>query len=592
MEKDKPAHSKSHELRKRDAEAIRGLVTAGAGLFGQSFFEKMVRYLGKILSADYIFIAENESPETVRTIAVCAKGGIAENFSYPLAGTPCENVAGKKFCFHPEGVANAFPADGLLSELSAEGYAGVPLFDSRGRTTGLIVALTSRPLTDMDFFVNALQLAGARTAAELERSGMERALRESEKKYREFIEGSDDLAVRVDAGGNILYVNHVAERIYGLPPGRCTGISTFDFIHPEDREASRAAFKRWVDEKRTSTAHENRLVNRENGKIRHMLWTVNLTYDRGGRLTGVNGIARDLTARKEVEERISRMNRELEERVEERSARLIDAGEALKRSVGLVRETRKKLILSERMAMLGEMVAGSTHEINTPLGIGITTVSHLDNSTKEIEKLYRSGRMTRSNLENYLELMGASVDIVYANLKRSAELVRSLKVVAVDQCTDDRRRFRLKEYLDEIMRSLGPSLMKTSHSVEVNCPETLELDSYPGALSQIITNLAMNSLKHGFENRENGEIRIDVKEEGEQVRIRFRDNGRGIEEENLTRIFDEFFTTKRMDGGSGLGTSIVFSLVRERLKGHIRCKSIPGRGTTFSITIPKDPAAA
>lgn len=267
----------------------------------------------------------------------------------------------------------------------------------------------------------------------------------------------------------------------------------------------------------------------------------------------------DRLARQQAEAEIRRMNKELEQ----------------------------KLILAEKMVALGRLVAETTHEINTPVSIGITAVSSLIEKTEHIQCLYADGKITRSELERYLETGKEAAQIVLSNLKRTAELIRSFKIVAVDQCSEQQRRFNVKEYLNEILLSLRPKLKKTRHRVTVNCPENLELYSDPGALSQILGNLMINSLLHGFEGKDNGEIVIEVREEENHVVLIYRDNGKGIETEILPKIFDPFFTTKREDGGSGLGLNIVYRLVTERLHGQIDCDSRSGDGTTFTLSFPK-----
>ncbi len=266
----------------------------------------------------------------------------------------------------------------------------------------------------------------------------------------------------------------------------------------------------------------------------------------------------DRLARQQAEEKIRKLNKELEQ----------------------------KLILSEKMAALGSLVAEATHEINTPLGSGITIASSLSEKTKEMQELFHSGRMKHSDLENYLETGEEVSQILLSNLKRAADLIRSFKIVAVDQCSEEQRRFNLKEYLDEILLSLRPKLKKTRHTVTVNCPDDLEFNTDPGALSQIISNLVINSLVHGFENKKQGEIVIDVRHENNHVILKYSDDGKGIEKNCLAKIFDPFFTTKRENGGSGIGMNIVYKLVTQKLYGHIECESTPSVGTTFTIHIP------
>ena len=167
-----------------------------------------------------------------------------------------------------------------------------------------------------------------------------------------------------------------------------------------------------------------------------------------------------------------------------------------------------------------------------------------------------------------------------------AELIRSFKQVAVDQSSGERRKFLVRTYIDEILLSLAPRLKKTPHRIELDCPEAVMLDSYPGALAQILTNLVSNALMHAFPDGRVGHLRIAVETIGPLLRLSFHDDGVGIPQSDLRRVFDPFFTTKRGSGGSGLGLHIVYNLATQILRGDISVTSEPGRGATFVLTIP------
>jgi signal transduction histidine kinase len=173
--------------------------------------------------------------------------------------------------------------------------------------------------------------------------------------------------------------------------------------------------------------------------------------------------------------------------------------------------------------------------------------------------------------------------MILANLERAADLIQSFKQVAVDQSSESQRCFNLKEYLEEIMLSLAATLKKTKHTIKITGDEKLILDSYPGALSQIVTNLVMNSLIHAYDEEDSGQISLDFKLEGEQVILQYSDDGRGINPENISKIFDPFFTTNRSQGSTGLGLHIVYNLVTQKLNGTIQCESIVGVGSQFII---------
>jgi predicted ATPase/signal transduction histidine kinase/tRNA A-37 threonylcarbamoyl transferase component Bud32 len=276
---------------------------------------------------------------------------------------------------------------------------------------------------------------------------------------------------------------------------------------------------------------------------------------------------------------LQRFNENLEQSVQQRTAELSQTLSELK-------ATQKKLVESEKMASLGGLVAGVAHEINTPVGIGITAASLLAQKTTQFFETYKSGQMKRSQLEKFLDTALQSSSMVLSNLNRAADLIQSFKQVAVDQSTEEQRTFNLKQYLSEVLISLTPKLRTTQHQVEIRGDEAIALNSYPGTLSQIITNLVMNSLTHAYSPEDAGHLVFNFKQEGEQITFEYSDDGKGIPEEHLSKIFDPFFTTNRRQGGSGLGLHIVYNLVTQKLNGTIECESQVGVGTKFIIKLP------
>ena len=260
----------------------------------------------------------------------------------------------------------------------------------------------------------------------------------------------------------------------------------------------------------------------------------------------------------------------------------------MQRYVDELNLAQERLLGSEKMAALGGLVAGITHDINTPVGIGVTATSFLQERLDAIEHAYKEKILSPKALEEFIKDAKQSTELLTSNLARASELVASFKQIAVDQASEAVRTINFKEYLGEVIRSLHPKIKKTQHQVDVNCPDNLVLNLPAGAISQIFTNLIMNSLIHGFEDVEKGTITIDVSENDGLVDINYRDNGRGVDAEQLDKLFDPFFTTKRDQGGSGLGTHITFNLVKQTLGGEIEVSSEPGQGLQYRITIPKD----
>jgi signal transduction histidine kinase len=272
---------------------------------------------------------------------------------------------------------------------------------------------------------------------------------------------------------------------------------------------------------------------------------------------------------------------EISNKIRERDA----AQKQLKNTLKVLQQTQEELINSEKMSALGQLVAGVAHEINTPIGIGLTGITHLDEKVKELEKKYLAKKMGRNDLESFFKSAYESSAIILSNIRRASALIRSFKNIAVDQSTADQRKFNLKDYLDEIVLSMKPALKKTNIHVEIECPENLELNTFPGALAQIITNLINNSLLHAFEGQETGCIKIGAEQDEVYLNLTYSDNGKGMNEDTLGKIFDPFFTTKRGQGGSGLGMHLVFNLATT-LRGKITVKSTPNQGAEFTLTIP------
>jgi signal transduction histidine kinase len=277
---------------------------------------------------------------------------------------------------------------------------------------------------------------------------------------------------------------------------------------------------------------------------------------------------------------------ELEAKVLERTAELSVAKESAEKALAQLQQAQKQLVETEKMAALGGLVAGIAHEINTPVGVGITAATHLQGKLDDLLKEFHAGAMKKSDLEKFLNTSNETIGITVLNLNRAAELISSFKQVAVDQSSDDRRRFNLKKYIDEVLLSLKHEYKRTKHRIEVKGPDDVEVDSCPGALSQIVTNLLMNSLIHAYEKDDEGQIVFNISRNNGTAMLTYSDNGKGIPKENLPRIFEPFFTTRRGKGGSGLGMHIVYNLVNGKLNGKITCESEVAKGTTFHIAFP------
>lgn len=253
----------------------------------------------------------------------------------------------------------------------------------------------------------------------------------------------------------------------------------------------------------------------------------------------------------------------------------------------LVEQYQVKLKARENFASLGQMVAGVSHEVKTPIGIGVTAASHLQNKTAELQSQYESGAMTQESLEKYMANTAEAADILVANLMRSAELVDSFKRVSVDQSSQIKKEFDLGSYVETLLLSLKPAVKEHGCKIDLHLRTKIITRSYPGAVAQVVTNLVMNALEHGCNGDDAGKIDIVLeKDANDQIKITLSDNGLGISRDIKPQIFEQFFTTDRAGGGSGLGLSIVHSLVTETLGGTIDCKTAAPEGAKFVITLP------
>ena len=295
-------------------------------------------------------------------------------------------------------------------------------------------------------------------------------------------------------------------------------------------------------------------------------------------------LQRELQERKVVEEALSQSRTHLEQRVQERTSELTHALEQLTAA-------QDELVRAEKMSALGALVAGIAHELNTPLGNSLTVASTIQDHCAAFSRDMAKG-LTRSRLEEYVENTRMGAEILVRGLHHAAELVSSFKQVAVDQTSLNRREFDLAATMNEVLTTLGPSMRKTPYTVECDIPSGILMDSYPGPLGQVVTNLINNSILHGFESRERGHISIRARALPDNwVEIAIADDGVGIAQDHLTKVFDPFFTTKFGRGGSGLGLHIVYNLVTTTLAGRIRVDSTAGQGACFTMTLPRHPDA-
>lgn len=295
----------------------------------------------------------------------------------------------------------------------------------------------------------------------------------------------------------------------------------------------------------------------------------------------------------EADKRIYQQNKQLllvqknlEKNVDKRTIELKEKAEELSNTLDDLKKYQKQIVEAEKMSALGSLVAGVSHEINTPVGVSLTGSTHIETETKIILDLLHNDGLGKKILKEYLEMVEEMSRSMCVSLLNAANLVRSFKQVAIDQHTELKRSFNLKAYCDEVLLSLHNKLTHVDVKVKNDIDDDIDICSYAGVFSQILTNFIINSLLHAFDDDvKNAEIIIRAFIEKNNLIFIYEDNGKGIDEENIDKIFDPFFTTKLGKGGSGLGLNIIYNLINHKLKGDIYCVN-KERGIEMKITIP------
>lgn len=400
----------------------------------------------------------------------------------------------------------------------------------------------------------------------------EQTVRESEERYKALVDNIPGIVYRCQPGApwRMVHISSEVEVLTGFSVEdflKKDGVTWADIIHPEDIELVE-----------TSTESMTDSFFQMIYRIYHRDGSLKWVFERGRRVNDhlgdayMDGVIFDYTERMDSESELKRLKEDLESRVEARTAELKTA--------------MTQLIEQEKMASLGGIVSGVAHEVNTPLGIGVTIASYIDKMTHENIELFKTGQLTKNQLMAYFDNVVESSELLKGNLSRAAELVSSFKQISVNQSIDEMTLFKPDEYLQMVITSLKHEYKNTKHTVEIICPNRFEVFSYPGAYSQIFTNFIMNSLIHGFKGIDEGRITIEIERKKDRYRMVYRDNGVGITTEHLQKVFEPFFTTNRQNGGSGLGLHIVYKLVTQKLEGKLECQSEAGQGVMFALDLP------
>ena len=433
------------------------------------------------------------------------------------------------------------------------------------------------------WFVARLQ--GARIAGEQSSAAAAAAmeqLRHERLRLEAIVEGTGavvwDINLRTaQLDGNERWATMIGYRLDELPQD--TLAFWRSLLHPDDVPAIDAAFEAHIKGATEHYESEYRLRH----KAGHWIWVA--SYGKVIRVRAdskekhLAGIHIEVTARKVAEARIIELNEALERRVDERSQQLEAAMMTLQQS-------QQELSKSEARATLGTLVASVSHELGTPMGNSMLAATTLTDEALRFSHALAHGPLRRSELNDFVESVKTGNALMVRNLERAAELLKAFRQVAADQASEQRRHFDLRQVVKEVVDTLGPSLKKKPHTIKVNIAADIDMDSYPGPLGQVVINLVNNAYLHAFDESRKGEFTIDALVRGDRVTLTFRDNGKGIPQSVLDKMFEPFFSTKIGKGGTGLGMSIVENLVNKTLQGSIAVRSTLGAGTTIEVKLP------
>ena len=285
---------------------------------------------------------------------------------------------------------------------------------------------------------------------------------------------------------------------------------------------------------------------------------------------------------------IKQLNQSLEEKVNQRTIALREANQELLNTLERMHQYQNQIVESEKMASLGQMVAGVAHEVNTPIGLGITGSTLLRDKLAEINAGFEKKTLTSTQLKRFIDDGIENLDLIYRNLNRAAELISSFKKVAVTQDGEINSAVNVNSLISDVLLSMRAEMQPKAPEVKVHCPSELIFETKVGPLQQVLQQLISNSIIHGFKDNIGNEIEFTIERNESSLIINYRDNGVGVDKTIKKRIFDPFVTTKRGEGGSGLGMHLVYNLVTQALGGNVFYDEKDERGASFIITLPTD----
>ncbi len=436
----------------------------------------------------------------------------------------------------------------------------------------LTIALTAALIYFLRMYIRRLQ-------------GTQHSLRESEAKFMGLFQQSPTPSVLVrHSDGVFVEVNQAWLNQFGFQReeviGR-TGYALHLWVHTEERTELQN------DLALTGSADRHEVQHRQrDGQAITCLVSARI-FKSGSEKMQIYTLI-DITRQRAVEQEVRDINLQLERRVQARTEKLEVANQDLNAALASLQAMQSELVRSEKMAALGSLVAGVAHELNTPIGNCVTVGSTLREQAEQLTHSFEKGEMRRSMMQTFIENFMWGTEILMSSLTRASELIGSFKRVAVDQSSDQRREFDLQTTLHEVCLTLEPMYKSTPFDLTSQLAPGITMDSYPGALGQLVTNLVSNALQHGFEGRSRGRMHLHTVLSGkDEVTLYFSDDGLGMNEDTRKRMFDPFFTTKLGQGGSGLGMHIVYNIVHDVLGGTIEVQSVVEQGTHLTVVMPR-----
>lgn len=420
-----------------------------------------------------------------------------------------------------------------------------------------------------------------------ERKAKTEALRESEARFRTLFNSTFQYTGILSPDGTVLAINETATRLYGMQPEDPVGLyfpdTPFWSHDPEQRDKIVAA----IEKAKVGEQFRDKLYHLPpNGEKVYIDFSLTPVFNCQGEVEMLIPEGRDITTQCIAESRLRVFNELLEKNVAKRTAELEAANKELTETLHELKLTQDELIQSEKLTSLGHLVSGLAHEVNTPLGVSVTSASFLSEQLKQLEALLANNQLSRAQVETFIEKSREGASLLQHNLTRASDLVGSLKHIAVEQSSEPHDAIDFMACLREVLQDLSPQLNKSNIEVSLTGPNQLLCATSPGSIAQIMTHFVMNSIQHAFHNESSPAISIQVEVFEEALLLTYTDNGCGMDDETCRQIYDPFFTTSRGQGASGLGMNIVFNLVTKKLGGGIKCFSHPGGGAEFLIRLP------